>query len=430
MSSKQNIVYQPTDIVLAKVKGFPAWPAMIVPEEIIPVNVLKGRPGRATVDEVEDSNDPENYIIYSELLRFRKNFKPHTSYCVKFFCDDSYIWVKPVDFRPLTPEQCTHWLQTSKKKTKKLIPAYEMAEKGSRGIDVWEFIEYGSKGKPEEDEYIQPPENDQQDEGADEDILSEPLSPVSESDYEEGDKMRKGSRVSKRQAEAKAKTNAKRSKTRKRSAVLDEEIEEDDGVGMELLDQPQQKSRSKKKKAPSKTKPEVQRYKFEDDGDWSIVGLGPQDSSITLTMSSLANKLSQKRNLEIHNEIKADLRDKLAYANRMINEIISKSSDEEDSEDYHMLVDELEQCAALRGSQDELITVFLSDQEIIINLTAFFNLKQSFLREIDLYDRAQQWYFNIFGHYFVPDPVPWSWENVNEGVPLVTNDQKLAIDEL
>ncbi|SCU83019.1 LAME_0C03708g1_1 [Lachancea meyersii CBS 8951] len=408
--SKKRIVYQPTDIVLAKVKGFPAWPAMIIPEEIIPVNVLKGRPGKPTVDELDDENNPDNYLVYNDLLKFRKSFKPHSSYCVKFFCDDSYIWLKPVDFKPLTPEQCSNWLQNSKKQTKKLIPAYEMAAKGPEGIDVWEFVEYGSQGKPEEEEYVEVPEEQAQADNSEEELLSEPLSSLSESDYDEGESIRKGSRSSKRQANAKA--SAQRSKTRKRRAVRDEEEDDELDAFQELEPEPKATSRSKNKSL--KVKIEIKKYKFEDDGDWSIVGLGPQEPSLLAT-NSIVSKLSQKKNLELHNELKGDLIDKLGFVNRLITDLVFKSGKQDDSEEYHMLLDELEQCTSLRGSQDELITVFFSDQELVTNLSALFNLKQNFLRQINLYDRLQEWFRGVFGYPFVTDPVLWTLDTISKG---------------
>ncbi|CEP62775.1 Ioc4p LALA0_S06e03532g [Lachancea lanzarotensis] len=410
--SKKRIVYQPTDVVLAKVKGFPAWPAMVVPEEIIPENVLKERLGKPTLDEIEDENDPNNYVVYNEHLKFRKNFKPHNSYCIKFFCDDSYIWLKPVDFKPLSTEQCTNWLRNSKKQSKKLIPAYEMAAKAPQGIDVWEFIEYGSQGKPEEEEYVdEGPEESARNEDNEEELLSEPLSAVSESDYDEGDQVRKGSRSSKRQAKAKAKDKAKGRQTRKRRAAHDEEDNALDTFE-ELQEEPKSTSRSKKKKPSSKVKHEVPKYKFEDDEAWSIVGLGPQEPSSSAS-NSIVNKLSQKKNLEIHNEIKADLIDKLGFVNKLMGELIFKKTGNDDHEEYHMLVDELEQCSALRGSQDELITVFFSDQELVTNLSALFNLKQSYLRETGLYNRLQEWFTSIFGYPYIVSPEIWNVDNVN-----------------
>ena len=179
-----DVIFQPTDIVLAKVKGFSAWPAMIIPNELIPDNILKNKPmsvhkGKSTRDkelgvdidaeiegpeqsdeeEVETFDDsevnPEKFIIYTPVLKFRKNDALKPAYCVKFFCDDSYIWVKPTDMKVLTNEECCQWLSGKQRKNKKLIPAYEMALRGKDGIDIWEFVEYGSYGKPDEEEYVE-----------------------------------------------------------------------------------------------------------------------------------------------------------------------------------------------------------------------------------------------------------------------------------
>ena len=52
-------IYQPTDVVLAKVKGFPAWPAMVIPKELIPENVWKIR-SRISVDKAETKEDQDS----------------------------------------------------------------------------------------------------------------------------------------------------------------------------------------------------------------------------------------------------------------------------------------------------------------------------------------------------------------------------------
>ncbi|CUS22260.1 LAQU0S05e01332g1_1 [Lachancea quebecensis] len=420
-------VYQPTDIVLAKVKGFPAWPALVVPEEIAPANVLEERPGRPTVEELDDEQDPDNFISYSDTLRFRKNFKPHNSYLLKFLCDDSYIWLKPTDFKPLTPEQCDAWLSKSSKKSKKLIPAFELARRGTQGpdgIDVWEFVQYGSSGKPAEEEYVEPAVEHEQEEGQEkeeeeeeeeaeplggdadadadadhESALSELPSSGSDSDFEEDTTRRRrptrGTRQSKR--------------TRGRTSEREPELQ---GLQDEPDPEPApKKARSHKKKQPKKE--EVEKYKFEDDEDWSIVGLGPQDPPVS-KCNSLVNKLSQKKNLEVHNEFKADLRDRLSIVNKMLIGIVFDTERKSAAEDLHVLVDELEQCSALRGTQDELITVFLSDHELVINISALFNLKQDQLREAGLYDKLQQWFSQIYGSQFVADPETWSLDRIND----------------
>lgn len=167
---------------------------MIIPNELIPDNILKTKPvsvhkgksgsdkkanedidadmesearDREQSEEEEDIEDfgeseanPEKFIIYTPVLKFRKNDTLKSTYCVKFFCDDSYIWVKPMDMKILTSEDCRKWLSGKQRKNKKLIPAYEMAMRGKNGIDIWEFVEYGSYGKPDEEEYVEEEEEE------------------------------------------------------------------------------------------------------------------------------------------------------------------------------------------------------------------------------------------------------------------------------
>ena len=133
-------VYQPTQIVLAKVKGYSPWPSMIIPEEIIPANVMKSEYMTRSDSEETDTKDSENFIIYSDVLSFKKFTTSQDIYCVKFFCDDSYRWVKHHDLSVLSIDDCRDWLDADVRKNKKLIPAYEMALNGlvtENGVDVW-----------------------------------------------------------------------------------------------------------------------------------------------------------------------------------------------------------------------------------------------------------------------------------------------------
>lgn len=65
-----------------------------------------------------------------------------------------------MDMKILTSEDCRKWLSGKQRKNKKLIPAYEMAMRGKNGIDIWEFVEYGSYGKPDEEEYVEEEEEE------------------------------------------------------------------------------------------------------------------------------------------------------------------------------------------------------------------------------------------------------------------------------
>ncbi|ODV65630.1 Tudor/PWWP/MBT [Hyphopichia burtonii NRRL Y-1933] len=111
----------PTSIVLAKVKGYPAWPAMVLDEGILPENVLKSKTKSKNI-------------------------------AVRFFSDDTYIWIKLGDLKPLSKEQIDESLSKMVAKgikTKKeglLKEAYELCQNPP---DMAEFVRWGSKGPPE-----------------------------------------------------------------------------------------------------------------------------------------------------------------------------------------------------------------------------------------------------------------------------------------
>lgn len=390
-------IYQPTDIVLAKVKGFPAWPAMIIPEEIVPANVSKGKTTRnnswkAAEDEAEDEDNEDDYIIYSKLLKFRKYKDMQSNYCVKFFCDDSYIWLKPSDFQYLTKEECEKWLNNTKKKNKKLIPAYEMALKGKDGIDVWEFVEYGSNGKPGDEEYVE--DYDEEEKEEEEEEEEESTSDVDE--YKVKDSK---SKKRKRQTRQRSKPQKKETVTKRGTRSTSKKVET----------KKSEPSPKKKKAPPKKKKPQLEKYHYEDDEDWAIVGLGPQDLTISGN-NTLVSKLSQKKNMELHNDLKTDLQEKLSMVNKLLTDVSLKKEPHETSDDYELILDELDLCLSFKGSQDELVTVFISNNELMTNFRVLFNLKYEELQNLDVWDKFQRCYFEIYGLEFNPDQTKWSFE--------------------
>lgn len=127
MSSEDPIAFVPRDIVLAKVKGYPPWPAMVLDEEFLPANIK---------------------------LRKPKNIKParlkRQTYVVpvRFFSDDTYIWIKDSDIRKLSEADIAEYVATATGKRRQdhlLNVAYELAQNPP---DMSVFIKYGSKGEP------------------------------------------------------------------------------------------------------------------------------------------------------------------------------------------------------------------------------------------------------------------------------------------
>lgn len=412
-------IYQPTDVVLAKVKGYPAWPAMVVPTELIPQHILRLRhqqsPKKKTTGEEEIREDEQadeqededlgNYIVYSSILKFRKFDGPCQQYCVKFFCDDSYIWVKPADLKPLSVEDCLKWL--AKPKIKKLIPAYEMASKGSEGIDVWEFIEYGSAGKPEEAAYEEPYDEE-------EDLVEE------ESSVEYEDERQKPSRTSarqKRQRESKSTRNKSRSRRRV------DEMEDDFLDSDEEILEP--KARRAKMKSNATKKRLVVKYKFEDDEDWILVGRGPQDVSVQDKVSPFVNKLSQKKNMEWHLETKLELVDRVHGVNKLLLDILTSNAERDTAslrDDCEIVLDELNVALSTKGAQDEFATVFQSSAELLSYFRLLFNMKSNELKDWSLWDQFQHCFAMIYGHEFIPDNNQWTAEKTApEGDETVTS---------
>ncbi|KAL3232780.1 ISWI one complex protein 4 [Nakaseomyces bracarensis] len=428
-------IYQPTDIVLAKVKGFPPWPAMIIPRELIPENVWKTRSRiskdiegtdddvNESNDEFEDNFDPADYIIYSKVLKFKKNKEQKALYCVKFFFDDSYIWVKPNDMHLLGKDECVAFLNSPGRKNKKLIPAYEMASKGSAATDVWDFVEYGSQGKPDEDEYVE----DEFD-GPKRSRRSARLLPTRSSSRQ---------RQKKDVVEDEDTKPARRTRTRSKVSST-KEIDDNQVEAIEEPIQPRVKRARKetnqaKKKAPPKAivakktkKPEVELYKYEDDEDWQIVGLGPQDLSIGKGLSSVIKRLS-KKNFEKHSEMRLDLEDKLGAINKLLEVVLSKLAEKTPKNektiktDLEVIIDEFDIALNTKGSKSEYLTVFNSNNQLIMNFRILFNLAKDFLVEWNLFEDFQSIFQSVYGCRFITDQV--NWKTLEQ---ITTEERELA----
>ncbi|CCD23161.1 Ioc4p NDAI_0B01270 [Naumovozyma dairenensis CBS 421] len=430
MIEEEQHIYQPTDIVLAKVKGFSAWPAMIVPTELIPEHILRTNTHTDEESETEDNTDTQDaddtkFIHYSKLLKFRKFEQLKNSYCVKFFCDDSYIWVKPSDLKLLTVEQCREWLKSTnkKKKNKKLIPAYEMASKGSDNIDVWEFIEYGSYGKPDDDEYVEEQEEEQEEQEEEEEV------PKTTASIRSTRSRNKKTIAKKVMTKPKPRTRSKHVVKEEKQVEPVEKGEEEEQLEEVLpkkrRGRPASKSATKTttKKQKLKVKeesPKIEEYNYEDDEDWALVGLGPQDVTIQDNVSSVVKKLSQKQNMEKHWDQRLNIIDKIAGINKMmltlINSIISEESGKTQPvrDDYELLLDELDQALSMRGAKTEFITIFQWNTELLLNLRAIMSLKYLQLIDWDIFDQFQAFFRIIFKYDLILDQTEWKYGEKEE----------------
>ncbi|KIY47569.1 Tudor/PWWP/MBT, partial [Fistulina hepatica ATCC 64428] len=91
--------YSQRDIVLGKVKGYPAWPAMIVDPGLVPATVQIERPTATKT----------------------------TFYCVQFFPAGDYSWLAPKDISRLLPHEIESYLNEPAKKRQDLFAAYQVA---------------------------------------------------------------------------------------------------------------------------------------------------------------------------------------------------------------------------------------------------------------------------------------------------------------
>ncbi|EIN11168.1 hypothetical protein PUNSTDRAFT_118694 [Punctularia strigosozonata HHB-11173 SS5] len=91
--------YEVRDIVLAKVRGFPAWPGMIVDPEDIPANVRREQP----------------------------NSKKTTFYCVRFFPAGDYAWTIAKDLSKLQKHEIEAYINEPFRKNADLLQGYKIA---------------------------------------------------------------------------------------------------------------------------------------------------------------------------------------------------------------------------------------------------------------------------------------------------------------
>lgn len=131
LNLQEELGLAPRTIVLAKVKGYRAWPAMVLDEEILPENIKKLKP---------------------KSVKQLKKTQPTILVPVRFFSDDTYIWIRNHDLSVLLDDDIQLFLDkhstAGKRKDELLIYAYELAQNPP---DMNEFNLWGSRGPPDLD---------------------------------------------------------------------------------------------------------------------------------------------------------------------------------------------------------------------------------------------------------------------------------------
>ncbi|KAH8118973.1 Tudor/PWWP/MBT [Phellopilus nigrolimitatus] len=96
---KDEIAYSVKDVVLGKIRGFPAWPAQVVDPDSIPREVARERP----------------------------SMKKQIFYCIRFFPAGDYAWALPKDLSKLKKHEIEAYIAEPHKKNFDLLKGYRIA---------------------------------------------------------------------------------------------------------------------------------------------------------------------------------------------------------------------------------------------------------------------------------------------------------------
>lgn len=190
-------LYSPTSVVLAKVKGYPPWPAMVLDESLLPQNILDKRPKNVRQKSGRKGRGKEVTVLP-----------------VRFFSDDTYIWIKDNELKPMTQQMIDAHLSSDKKRKDKLLEkAYQLAKNPP---DMKEFVTWGSRGPPKNQKLD--PEYEEEDVEMEEDFVDEEEVEddeiEEEEDDEEDEEIVYGRRRKKQKTAKKEKTDKKTKKVK------------------------------------------------------------------------------------------------------------------------------------------------------------------------------------------------------------------------
>ncbi|KIO30362.1 hypothetical protein M407DRAFT_242247 [Tulasnella calospora MUT 4182] len=205
--------YSVKDIVLAKVKGYPPWPAMVV--------------------------DPEN--VAKHVKKERPISKKTTFYCVRFFPAGDYSWAVAKDLSRLQQHEIEAYINEPSKKNSELKRGYEVALNPTPWIDEIERKEADAEAAAaEEEEGVDQLEDSEG--GGEEEVDSDADSASAKKKKPQAGKKRKHDSISaedgkKKRKNAQEALSAKRrpvagsKKAAKGKASSADNAESEDGVG-------------------------------------------------------------------------------------------------------------------------------------------------------------------------------------------------------
>lgn len=249
----QHDEYSPTTVVLAKVKGYPPWPAMVLEESLLPENIIKMKP---------KSNRPKPAISASP--KKRKSLPPARILPIRFFSDDTYIWINSHDLKLLSKADIEKHRSGSKKRKDNLLEkAYDLADDPP---DMELFVLYGSRAAPPEEPEVIEATEDSESVDVDEEVENE----------EPASKKRKTTAPKKKPA-LKSSTAAKSKATTKISAKAPAKATAKSKPVAKKVN-PKQAKIDERKLLLEKKKEEERKLAAEYDDDWGLEDLNTFDA--------------------------------------------------------------------------------------------------------------------------------------------------------
>ncbi|THH31413.1 hypothetical protein EUX98_g2782 [Antrodiella citrinella] len=170
--------YDLRDVVLAKVRGFPSWPGMIVDPESVPKEVGKERP-----------NAKSNKGLW---------------YCVRFFPAGDYAWLMAKDISKLQEHEIQAYINEPYKRSADLLQGYRIALNPTK----WEEERDAARAQAEENEA-----------NAEVDQLESDAAPEAEADDDEPKKPKPKKRKRDSEAASVAPKKTPKAKTSKKGSA-------------------------------------------------------------------------------------------------------------------------------------------------------------------------------------------------------------------
>ncbi|KAJ7907375.1 hypothetical protein B0H13DRAFT_2273696 [Mycena leptocephala] len=207
--------FNPRDIVLGKVRGWPAWPGMVVDPNTVPRAVSKERPSNKNV-----------------------------VYPIRFFIMGDYAWLSPTELSHLPPAQIDAFVSGTEQGRADLMEAYRKALDPAAWEEELTANPPAAKKPRTKSKASQDDEETEEDTAADEDEIEE------EAEQEKAGKKRKRAPPAPSKIKAaKAKKGGKAKKSKAAVESEDEAGEEGEGEGEESEGEGEKRANKKAKVA-------------------------------------------------------------------------------------------------------------------------------------------------------------------------------------